>query len=87
MKKEINYYVIGGQYFNYCYGGTKTLIEAKRLATKNEEYWDNWAGWHKPAIFSKENCDANGNPKYGALAAAFWDKWNKRWEENYELGN
>ena len=40
MKKN-NYYVIGGQYEIICYGGTPTLIGAKRLATKNEEYWDN----------------------------------------------
>ena len=39
--KQINYYVIGGQYETYCYGGTPTLIGAKRLATKNMEYWDN----------------------------------------------
>ena len=42
--KKINYYVIGGQYVSYCYGGTPTLIGAKRLASKSAEYWDNWQG-------------------------------------------
>ena len=50
-----NYYVIGGQYERYCYGGTPTLIGAKRLANKNKEYWDNWQGWHTPAIYRAED--------------------------------
>ena len=50
-----NYYVIGGQYERYCYGGTPTLIGAKRLATKSKEYWDNWQGWHTPAIYRTED--------------------------------
>lgn len=56
MKKN-NYYVIGGQYEYYCYGGTPTLIGAKRLATKCEEYWDNWQGWHKPSIYRAEDTE------------------------------
>lgn len=55
MAEKINYYVIGGQYQYYCYGGTPTLLGAKRLATRHEEYWDNWAGWHKPAIYRAED--------------------------------
>lgn len=55
MKKENKYFVIGGQYESYCYGGTPTLIGAKRLATKNMEYWDNWQGWHKPRIYRSED--------------------------------
>ena len=55
--KKINYYVIGGQYEGICYGGTPTLIGAKRLATKNEEYWDNWQGWHKPRIYRAEETE------------------------------
>lgn len=54
MKKN-NYYVIGGQYETYCYGGTPTLLGAKRLATKNMEYWDNYQGWHKPSIYKAED--------------------------------
>ena len=50
-----NYYVIGGQYESYCYGGTPTLIGAKRLANKNKEYWDNWQGWHTPQIYHAED--------------------------------
>lgn len=52
-----NFYVIGGQYESHCYGGTPTLIGAKRLATKNEEYWDNWQGWHKPLIYRAEDTE------------------------------
>ncbi len=57
MKKKNNYYVIGGQYESYCYGGTPTLIGAKRKATKNMEYWDNWQGWHKPQIYRAEDTE------------------------------
>ena len=55
--KKINYYVIGGQYESVCYGGTPTLIGAKRLANKNKEYWDNWQGWHTPAIYAAEDTE------------------------------
>ena len=55
MKKEIKFYVIGGQYESMCYGGCPTLLGAKRLATKCMEYWDNWQGWHKPAIYRAED--------------------------------
>ena len=50
-----NYYVIGGQYETYCYGGAPTLIGAKRLANKSKEYWDNWHGWRTPAIYKAED--------------------------------
>lgn len=53
--KENKFYVIGGQYETVCYGGCPTLIGAKRLATKNIEYWDNWQGWHKPHIYKAED--------------------------------
>jgi len=53
--KKINYYVIGGQYEYFCYGGTPTIIGAKRLANKNREYWDNWQGWHTPSIYAAED--------------------------------
>jgi hypothetical protein len=55
--KTNNYYVIGGQYEQYCYGGTPTLIGAKRLANKNKEYWDNWQGWHTPQIYKAEDTE------------------------------
>lgn len=53
--KENKFYVIGGQYETVCYGGYPTLIGAKRLATKNMEYWDNWQGWHKPHIYKADD--------------------------------
>ena len=53
--EKINYYVIGGQYASYCYGGTPTLTGAKRLANKSAEYWDNWQGWHIPRIYRAED--------------------------------
>ena len=43
MKRNM-YYVIGGQYERICYGGTPTLIGAKRLANRKREYHDNWRG-------------------------------------------
>ena len=54
MKKD-NFYVIGGQYESCCYGGAPTLIGAKRLANKNEEFWDNWQGWHTPRIYHADD--------------------------------
>ena len=85
MAKSNNYYVIGGQYESYCYGGAPTLIGAKRIANANQEYWDNWQGWHTPAIYRAEDtevvessgritihdgCDIRV-PKYGAQRADF----------------
>lgn len=52
MAKDNNYYVIGGQYEYFCYGGAPTLIGAKRIANKNCEYWDNWQGFHTPKIYA-----------------------------------
>ena len=66
-----NYYVIGGQYQFYSYGGTPTLLGAKRLANKHVEYWDNWQGWHTPSIYRAEDTyvAANGE-RYPAMWAA-----------------
>ena len=55
--KKINYYVIGGQYEGYNYGGAATLLEAKRLARRNQEYWDNWQGWHTPNVYAASDCE------------------------------
>lgn len=52
---KINYYVIGGQYEYICYGGTPTLIGAKRLANRCGTLWDNWRGWNLPAIYRAED--------------------------------
>lgn len=88
MKKSNNYLVIGGQYQSYCYGGAATLAGAKRLATKNIEFWDNWQGWHKPLIYATEDCVECNNffgkqmtPKVGALPVVVWNNTNNRWEE------
>jgi hypothetical protein len=51
------YYVIGGQYDGYNHGWARTLLGAKRLARKSQEYWDNWQGWHTPAIYAAEDCE------------------------------
>lgn len=78
------FYVIGGQYAYYNYGGTDTLLKAKRLAARNEEHWDNWQGWHRPMIYAAEDCvEANtffGRqivPGDGASPVAVWD--GKKW--------
>lgn len=87
--KKINYYVIGGQYENYNYGGTPTLLGAKRLASAHEEYWDNWQGWHKPHIFKAEDCVIGNNfygenyyPKANAVPVASWNEYTHKWEPN-----
>ena len=53
MKK---YQVIGGQYEQCWYGESDSLRGAKIIATRHMEYWDNWAGWHKPRIYRAEDC-------------------------------
>lgn len=65
MKKN-NFAVIGGQYQSYCYGCTPTLLGAKRLAGKNEEYWDNWQGWHRPSVYRIEDTEIVEN-FYGTM--------------------
>ena len=89
MAKEIKYYVIGGQYEAYNYGGTHTLAGAQRLATKNTEYWDNWQGWHKPRIFKAEDCERYTNffgmnyyPKPYVEPCAVWDNYSKKWNSS-----
>ena len=52
MKK---YQVIGGQYESYWYGESDSLHGARCIAARHEEYWDNWQGWHKPAIYAAED--------------------------------
>lgn len=81
---EIRYYVIGGQYAAYCYGGAATLHAAKLLATRSAEYWDNWQGWRTPAIYRAEDCEPCTNfygdqiaPRPGAVPVAHksGEKW------------
>ena len=81
------YCVIGGQYEKYNYGTVKTLLGAKRLATKRIEFWDNWQGCHKPSIYRLEDCKSATTfygdqliPDVGAHAVSVWD--GKRWVDS-----
>ena len=56
-QKREGYYVIGGQYEGYNHGWARTLLGAKRLAHKCQEYWDNWQGWHTPSIYAAKDCE------------------------------
>lgn len=79
------YAVIGGQYQFICYGFCDTLLGAKRLAKRCAEYWDNWQGWHCPAIYhsadvvpylSENICAPYAYcPKDGASPVAVY-RWN-----------
>lgn len=66
MKKEHKYAVIGGQYYYHCYGTTATLLGAKRLARQNQEYWDNWAGWHTPMVYDIADTEYHNGDRYPA---------------------
>lgn len=50
------YVVIGGQYEHHFYGTTDSLQGAKVLASRNEEFWDNWKGWNTPMIYAGKDC-------------------------------
>lgn len=52
MKK---FQVIGGQYERHWYGESDSLHGAKIIAAKHDEYWDNWAGWHRPNIYCADD--------------------------------
>ena len=88
-----NYYVIGGQYYQYCYGGRETMLGAKRLATQSEEYWDNWQGWHRPAVYAAEDCYLADTQFHGrqmihrpdAQPVAVWDARSQRWSAPAEV--
>lgn len=88
MSNKINFYVIGGQYHRYNHGGTPTLLGAKRLAAKSDEHWDNWQGWHRPAIYRAEDCRLMNNfygeqmlPAEGANPVAVYNMTAHRWED------
>ena len=49
------YQVIGGQYESSWKGESDTIRGAKIIATRNQEYWDNFQGWHKPSIYNAED--------------------------------
>lgn len=82
MKK---YVVIGGQYQCYYYGDADTLHGAKIIASKHLEYWDNWQGWHYPAIYRAEDVEPSYNfygegyaPKLGVIPVAY-RVYGERW--------
>lgn len=54
MKK---YVVIGGQYEPCYYGESDTLRGARIISGRRAEYWDNWSGWRRPAIYRAEDCE------------------------------
>ena len=90
--KKANYYIIGGQYYAYCYGSAETLLGAKRIAAKHDEYWDNWQGWHRPKIYRAEDCvladtQFHGEqmiPDDGAYPVAVYDMERKTWSDPRE---
>lgn len=77
--KNIKYSVIGGQYRYHWYGDFDNLLTAKRVATKNCEYWDNWQGWHKPSIWLESDCTDEGYPIPGHLPICTWCETDKKW--------
>lgn len=97
MNNNYSYIVIGGQYETVCYGGSDTLTGAKRLASKNAEYWDNWQGWHVPSVYRAEDVrelESSGRittpdgvsivvPREGAMpcAVAQYINGRARWED------
>ena len=88
--KENRYYVIGGQYDRYNYGGTPTLLGAKRLAGMRTELWNNWQGFHVPQIYAAEDCAMAVNfygeqmlPKPDTWPVAVWDERKRRWQPPY----
>lgn len=54
--KEYKYYVIGGQYEQYYYGGSNSLRGAKIMASRHMEFWDNHHGWNKPGVYAANDC-------------------------------
>lgn len=85
--KAFKYYVVGGQYTQHFYGGSNTLHGAKILATKNAEYWDNWQGWHTPAIYNADDTRVIETETGSArvlkdrTAHNHWHKIDNRWCE------
>lgn len=81
------YYVIGGQYRHHIYGSFDSLHAAKVCATKHEEYWDNWQGWHKPKIYGKDYIDYINNCEYDyaePYPLYYWDYTVKKWASYIE---
>lgn len=74
------YVVIGGQYDPYYYGSCDTLSGAKRLASKNVEYWDNLQGRHYPKICLLE--DGDGFAQVETARLVCYRNWgDKTWSD------
>ena len=78
--------VIGGQYYFEWYGESDSLRGAKMIASKHEECWDNWQGWHKPSIYLASDCVKDDryhcaipDKFHGAQPVSVWD--GKTWED------
>lgn len=87
IMNENKYFVIGGQYDRYNFGSAATLTGAMRIACKHVENWDNWQGFHVPAIYRVEDCEMVENffglqmlPKSDATPIAW--KQNGKWVKN-----
>lgn len=92
MKKG-KYAVIGGQYQSYFYGFASSLQAAKILATRSAEYWDNWQGWHIPAVYAAEDvepvvnfCGAGYAPRFGAVPVAAKAYGDRAWHTKDRWG-
>lgn len=90
MEKVNKYAVIGGQYQAYFYGFAPTLHAAKLLASRNAEYWDNWQGWHVPAVYNAADVEPCNNfygdgysPKFGAVPVAVKGYNDRQWTTPY----
>ena len=71
MNEKTKWAVIGGQYNYICYGVRDSLHAAKMLATRSEEFHDNYAGFCVPEIWRIENTvmtEAGRVPLYGCPA-------------------
>ena len=84
--KEAKFAVIGGQYRYYDYGTAPTLLGAKRLASRNVEYWDNFGGWHTPKIYRIEDTVVVWDNFYGCdvrvpTAECVCSKTHGTWKE------
>ena len=84
------YVVIGGQYKQCYYGMARTLRGAKRIASQNCEYWDNWQGWTVPKIYAIEDCEEKDGRyfhKYGAypVSTGAWTGNRVKWEDSYTI--
>lgn len=85
-EKSAKFAVIGGQYQSCFYGFADSLHAAKILASKSTEYWDNWQGWHIPAIYAADDVKPIENfygsgyaPRFGAVPVAVKSYGDRAW--------